>query len=571
MSFVAFLLGLIAIIWCFCISDRLNKIEKTNNNNVPLYDVPQKTQESQPVEVSHQPTEPSWFSLTLKWLCTDWPMKLGAFLIFLGILWFLSIAFAMFGPIGKISMGFLIGILILMLGEKRIHSHPGQGGVLLILGSAIFLITVWGGQHGYHLFNAWTTLGLIAFITLLLAASSVKHKLKSIAVFALIVGALNPLIVDAGLPEFPMLFTYLLILSAGLLGVVGLTGWRFLTLMDLVVIFLYSDHWMGNSFPEEQKPIAYLLIGLFVILFYGTGLAATLKTKKSEFLDLLTSVLNGIFALLWVIAIIPEEWRSLVAAGLALFYILAASLVFKNTALKPAILVYGGIAMGLIAAAIAFELNGPALTLAYTIQSGAISVGAAYLMKSRKIGEKASALLLVPIGLSSGSIVSNVWVNGAMISSDFFVLLILMVVLFGVGSYFKYIHPQKTREAPGGNLHLLVGLAYFMILIWLELKAAGVTFANGDSTLGPLLALIIYAVMGFTFYSRGKKTALKEWIYVGGGIMGLTSLILVFGKGWGEHFNLKIFEAIFIGALFIRTAWIKDPPKKPAEISQKSH
>jgi uncharacterized membrane protein len=80
----------------------------------------------------------------IAWLKDDWMLKLGGLLLLIGFGWFTTYAFMndWVGPNGRIIIGLLAGVLVLALGTWRIRQYINQGGVFLVIGSAIVLITV---------------------------------------------------------------------------------------------------------------------------------------------------------------------------------------------------------------------------------------------------------------------------------------------------------------------------------------------------------------------------------------------------------------------------------------------
>src|SRR3989338_8030459 len=93
--------------------------------------------EKQPLAAVHEyHEEPVKPNPLIEWLKTDWLMKLGAFLLILALGWFVRYAFVnnWIGPIGRISMGMIIGAAIMAFGHGLMPTRRTPGHVLTVTG-----------------------------------------------------------------------------------------------------------------------------------------------------------------------------------------------------------------------------------------------------------------------------------------------------------------------------------------------------------------------------------------------------------------------------------------------------
>ena len=65
----------------------------------------------------------------VKWLKEDWLQKLGSLLLLIGLGWFTTYAFMnnWIGPVGRITLGLILGLVVLVLGHFRIKKYLNQG------------------------------------------------------------------------------------------------------------------------------------------------------------------------------------------------------------------------------------------------------------------------------------------------------------------------------------------------------------------------------------------------------------------------------------------------------------
>jgi len=551
------LLSIIAIIFCISLSVRLSRVENVLSEklNKMTEDSPKKDFEKEKLKGKEVIEVCDKEAPFITWIKTDWLMKLGAFLLLLGFGWLVTYAFMndWIGPIGRISFGLVSGVLILTLGEWRIKSFRNQGAVLIGLGATIDLLTIFAAREIYNFFDPLTALIVMAVIVVFVGLSSIKNKSLSVAVLGLVLGGIAPLLTNTVDPTFLGLFSYLFVLSLGILWVIKVTGWRVLSLLSLILVFIYSiPYFIPYMSRVEDTNIAIISAFSFAGLFYLANITAVIFTKKSTVSDLITSGLNAFLLLLWINTVIPTEWQSIVTVITALIFVLGAFLVFDKTKLKEAMFLYSGVAIVFIAAAAAFELSGAALTIAYTIQAGAIVLLSDYLFKDSKLNTKLTFLFIVPIMMAFESIDSGFWRLGVF-HKDFFVLLILLLVFYTLGLCF---YKQKKSSHKLMLFNFIAGIFYSLVLIWQSIFAL---IENSDTA--SMVVLIIYTIIGLYFYIRNRFKKNKFFRILGSVLLAMVVVRLLTVEVWNMSITGKIITFFSIGSLLISTAFIGNKKK----------
>ena len=148
-----------------------------------------------------QPAEPVLFNRFTSWIKEDWLLKLGGLLLIIGFGWLTTYAFLnnWVGPMGRITLGIIAGALFILFGYIRVKKYLHQGGVFLILGSTIILLTVFAGREFYGFFTPISALAIMFLSTALVALVSVKYDSRSIAISSLILAGVSPLLVHISL------------------------------------------------------------------------------------------------------------------------------------------------------------------------------------------------------------------------------------------------------------------------------------------------------------------------------------------------------------------------------------
>ncbi|MCX8513833.1 MAG: DUF2339 domain-containing protein [Candidatus Pacebacteria bacterium] len=145
-------------------------------------------------------------------------MKLGGVLVFIGVVIFLGIIFDTVGAIGKVSIGLLFGLSIIIIGLLIARKNLIPGMSINVLGSCIAIFTIYMARTtDFNLFEPITATVLILFIAVYLAFCAYKYKMQSIAHIGLVVANITPILAQSGSNNYLGLFIYLGVISLGIL------------------------------------------------------------------------------------------------------------------------------------------------------------------------------------------------------------------------------------------------------------------------------------------------------------------------------------------------------------------
>ncbi len=509
-------------------------------------------QSSQPAKTEQ--TEPTSFDKFGEWLKEDWLMKLGALLLLIGFAWLTTYAFLnnWIGPMGRITLGIVAGALFILFGWWRIKKYISQGGIFLVLGSTIILLTIFSAREIYDFFTPLSALAVMFLSTAFVSLASVKYNSRLLALTSLVLAGIAPLLTNAPTTNYVGLFSYLFVVILGTIWIVALTGRRELTAAALLLITFYS---LPHLFSLVSTDTGTLLLFAyaFAAVFFLTNTAGILKLKDKEIIpDLVTAVGNGLFLLAWIMTAAQDEWRSLIIAAWMIVFVVGAFLIFRITQRREPFYVYAGVGIAMLAAATSAELKGATLTIAYTIESGIIAFIVYSVLRDIRIAERISLLLVGPVILSLGSITSSAWATN-IIHKDFFVLLVLGLTLLGLGLFFlRYVHEVEDKKSQQLNTTLLiVGSIYVWLLLWLSLHAG---FQNDNTAV--MISLVVYTIAGLICYFYGFTNEKKSLLFYGGTLIGLVVARLLLVDVWKMELAGRIVIFFLIGALLVSTAFL---------------
>ncbi|MBI5414522.1 DUF2339 domain-containing protein [Candidatus Peregrinibacteria bacterium] len=545
--------------------ESLRESEKKNEDHKEVTHLPEVSFNKNGIEHDHLPEKTS--SRFVEWLVTDWIMKLGALLILLGFAWLTSYAFLnnWIGPMGRITFGILSGAIILLLGELRIRKFHSQGVILLSLGATTIHLSMFAARELYDFFTPSIALLVMALPVIFLATLSVKHKSLSLAILGLVLGAIAPLLTNASPEGILGIYTYLFLIIAGTFLVTLLTEWRILTFLSLIIMSVYSVPYFleglffsGGSLSKGDVFSAQIFTLLFGGIFYVASLISIFRSKKTLSADIFSIGWNALYVLAWIQTAFSDEWKSLITSVVALIFMMGAYILLRSAQLKTSIYTYGTAAFMMIAAATAFELSGPALLIAYTLEAGIIPIIVFLIMKNNDDAQKSALLLALSLYFSGEHITSFQWRTGVF-HGDSAVLLTIIIVFSGLFVFFS----SQKYTFPKWFLNLLLGISglYGLIFIWLSVHAG-----MENETIAQATVLTIYTLLGIGLYLAGRNMLSKFIRYGGGALVGFVVLHLLFVEIWEMSLAGRIITFFLIGILLMSTALLERKSSHPSSI-----
>ncbi len=512
-------------------------------------------------EYAYAASTPSPF---MEWLKEDLMMKIGALLLLIAFGWFVSYAFAnnWIGEMGRIMLGLVSGALIMVLGLWRIVTHPHQGGVFTVLGSTTVILTLYAARELYDFFDPVSALGMMFLSIFFVAYVSVQYRRKYLALSSLVLAGLAPLLIAAE-PSVTGLNLYLLVVVLGTLLVVYARGWSILTFTSFIIVFLYGLPILSLANGTDQfKGLFFAFI--FTAVFFAANIVGLIinENEDNKNYHIFIAFGSGMYLILWVLATAPEAWQSLILAAWMVVFSTGTFLVYQAVGNKLPFYMYGATSVVLLGAATAMELNGPALTIAFTIEIMLLVMLSAIIFPKTNIASRLALLFALPLLLAVESIASSAWSVG-LFHSDMAVLMVLTSALVSAGVFLTLQPDEDTRGA--GRTLLSVGAIFVLVLLWLVLHA-GTSPSEPAYEQGTIISLVLYTVIGIASYIIGVRTNTKMLATGGRVLIGLVIARLLVVDVWNMALAARIITFFVIGVLLISTAFIRRQKREDSSL-----
>ncbi len=310
-------------------------------------------------------------------VASTWLLRLGVVILVMGIGFFLkySIDHGWLAPTARVALAILTGVGLIVGGTRllgTLYNLLGQG--LIGGGIATLYFSVFAAVNFYHLIGVLPAFGLMALVTLAAGVMAVRLDSLLIAVLGIIGGYGTPIMLAGGPTNFVGLFSYMMILGCGILGISLKKNWHLLNYLGFACTYaLFAASMSGYQSPEFWNVMPFL-VGFFVLYSTALFLFNIVERTKSTMLELVGLLLNAgiFFAASYILVRDAYGLRAVavVTLGLAAFY--AAHVYYflaRRIADRELLLSFMGLAVFFVAVTIPVVLSREWITVSWAIQA----------------------------------------------------------------------------------------------------------------------------------------------------------------------------------------------------------
>ncbi|SFW53632.1 DUF2339 domain-containing protein [Pseudomonas sp. NFACC04-2] len=213
-------------------------------------------------------------------------LRVGVVLLFLGLAFLLRYATeGMVVPIELRYAGVAASALgLLGLGWWLRHRNNNYALMLQGTGIAVLYLTVFAAMRLHPLLDSKAALGLLVAVTVFSAILAVTQNALGLAAAAALGGFAAPILTSTGSGNHVALFSYFILLNAGILAIAWFKAWRLLNLIGFVGTFGIGFAWGLRSYTPELLWSTEPFLILFFLIYLAIGLLFT-RRKLLEMSD----------------------------------------------------------------------------------------------------------------------------------------------------------------------------------------------------------------------------------------------------------------------------------------------
>lgn len=165
-------------------------------------------------------------------------------------------------PPVRMAIGIATGIALLVVSQfKAANRYRVTANALDASGIAILYASFFASHALWHLLPSTMVFGAMILVTIVAVRLSIVRDSIFISLLGLFGGFLTPWLLSTGQDKPIALFTYLLLLNAGLAWVAYKKRWPVLTGLTLLFTTIYQWGWVAKFLTPEKLPIA---VGIFI-------------------------------------------------------------------------------------------------------------------------------------------------------------------------------------------------------------------------------------------------------------------------------------------------------------------
>lgn len=181
-------------------------------------------------------------------------------------------------PMVRAAIGLITGSTLLVVCELRIaRGYKFTANAMHGAGIAILYATLFAIHALWHLLPSGVVFGGVLVVTAVAVLLSIRRESLFIALLGMMGGFATPALLSTGENRPIGLFSYLLLLNAGLAWVAYQKRWPALTIGSVLLSVVYQWAWIARFLDAAQLPLA---AGIF--LLFGAAAAAALWMRRDD-------------------------------------------------------------------------------------------------------------------------------------------------------------------------------------------------------------------------------------------------------------------------------------------------
>lgn len=426
--------------------------------------------------------------------------KIGIAVLVLGIGYFVKYAIDQdwINEIGRVFIGICCGGLLLGVAHRMRKSFAAFSSVLVGGGIAVLYLTIAIAFHEYGIFSQTVAFILMVIITGFTILLSLSYNRIELAVLAILGGFGSPFMVSTGEGNYVILFTYILILDAGMLVLAYYKKWNLVNIIAYAFTLILFGSWLAAEFESWNLSMvlgALTFATLFYLIFFAMNLVHNIRESTPFKAIEITLLLSNTFFYYTVGMIVlshenTEVYKGLFTAALGVFNFAFAYLLYKNQRVdRNLVFLLIGLVLTFISLAAPVQLEGNYITLFWAAEA----VLLLWLSQKSGIALMRYASMIIT-GLMILSLVMDWSDTYYALVSDFEAMPVIFnkayitglstVISLGLSLYFLRFEKTDTRYViPYKHILTVLAIGVLYLSQFLELQYQLNNYFNDNSTI----------------------------------------------------------------------------------------
>lgn len=287
-----------------------------------------------------------------------------------------SIDHNLISPIARIVLGYVLAIVLMLVGMKLKPKYKNFSAVLVSGSTAIMYFLTYAAYSYYGIFNQIVAFALMVLFTIFTILASINFNLQVIAIIGLVGAYAVPILLSDGSGKVQILFSYIGILNIGILILSFKKYWKSLFYSSFSLTWLIYTIWFVLRFDSDKHiGLAFSFLIVYFVTFYVVILAYKLKAgQKYTYFDFIFIFLNAIFFYTfgcYLTSCLPsgDLYFGLFTVANALIHFTVGTIVYRKK-LVDSVLFYFifGLVLTFLTIAIPIQFDGNWVTLFWALE-----------------------------------------------------------------------------------------------------------------------------------------------------------------------------------------------------------
>src|SRR3989344_1949722 len=261
----------------------------------------------------------------------------GAVAVIVGMGFFLQYAIEnnLINESARVILGFIVGAVLMGVGEFARQKYPQYGPVLSGTGLGVWYLSLYAAFNLYHFVTQPVAFVGMIFVTACGIALALRYNSLPLAVFAQLGGFLTPFMLSGGSNSPHTLFGYIAILDIGVLVVARWKSWKLLSVESFIGTALVYALWFSQYYTSAQYAVAQGYATLFFAIFLLVSLVHFFvrheQTDESDFALLVINSALYYGASYAILNPLFHDWMGLFTVAFALLYFSLALIIKEQS------------------------------------------------------------------------------------------------------------------------------------------------------------------------------------------------------------------------------------------------
>ena len=470
------------------------------------------------------------------------------------------------GELGRVMIGVASGLGFVWLGRQRHQADWTYLAQALTAGGVTLLyLAIYASYGFYDLINPTAAFGFLVLVVAQTHLLALAYNAPGIALWGQIGGFLTPILLSTGRDRYEVLFPYIVLLDAGIVGVCLMRRWRWVSSVSFVLTHMMFWAWHeGNYHPEKLWPAIAFQTAVFA-LFAVVDFAPVRRGRELTHENWIRAFANPLIFFATAYSLLEPEhphWMGVFSLAMAVLYAAAARTVlgWSKAGRAPALAAVG-VSLLFVTLAIPIQLEANWVTLAWGVQ-GAILAWLSLRLDSERL--RYGSLTLFLLALTHSIFWDFPWIVGAtfrpVLNAEFLTALGLAALFVGAAWLLK----GSARKFALGYGFAAVFLTWLTLsfetyryteMLVREAPSADYAARRSLEWAGNMSMSLLWSVYATALVTAGLKwgSALLRW--AGLALFGLTVLKAFFVDIPVLEGFYRFVALIALGLLLIAAAW----------------